>query len=372
MAQKLGFGFMRLPLTDRGDQTSVDTGMVNRMVDTFLARGFTYFDTAYMYHNFRSEEFLRESLVKRHDRNTFTVASKLPVMMLKSESDNERIFNEQLSKCGVAYFDYYLLHNLNANDYDALENFHCFDFVKQKKAEGKIKHMGFSFHDSPELLDRILTDHPEAEFVQLQINYLDWDSAGVQSRRCYETAVKHGKPVIVMEPVKGGMLAKVPEKAEQAFKAVHSDWSDSSWALRFAASRKNVMMVLSGMSDYDQLEENTSVMQNFIPLTGQEDTVVATAARIINESIAVPCTGCRYCVDGCPKHIPIPVYFSIYNERKRAPEGGFDAQKMYYQNYAKNNGRASDCIGCRLCERACPQHLRVPEYLKQVAAQFEN
>jgi len=363
---------MRLPLTDHNDQTAVDTGTLNRMVDTFLERGFTYFDTAYMYHAFKSEEFLREALVKRHDRSSFTVASKLPVMMLKSESDNERIFREQLAKCGTGYFDYYLLHNLNASDYRQLEDFHCFDFVRQKKEEGTVKHMGFSFHDSPELLERLLTDHPETEFVQLQINYLDWDSPGIQARRCYDIAAAHGKPVIAMEPVKGGMLASLPEKARRTFEAVHPDWSPSSWALRFAAGRKNVVMVLSGMSDYAQLDENTSFMNETAPFTETEEAAVQKVVQIINESITVPCTGCRYCVDGCPKHIPIPVYFSLYNESKRASSGGFDAQKMYYENYAKNAARASECIGCRLCERVCPQHIAVTEQLVQVAAQFEQ
>ena len=371
-AKKLGFGCMRLPLTDPEDFTKVDIAQVERMVDTFLERGFTYFDTAYMYHEFLSEKIVRRTLVERHDRSAFTLATKLPTMFLKAEGDQERIFAEQLEKCGVEYFDYYLLHNLNVSNYRKVGQFGSFAFAARLKAEGKIHHLGFSFHDSAELLDEILTAHPETEFVQLQINYLDWENESIQSRKCYETARRHGKPVVVMEPVKGGTLARLPEEAEKLFRTVRPDLSPASWAIRYAAGLDGVMMVLSGMSSMEQLDDNTSYMQDFEPLNAEERAAVDKAVGIINRAIAVPCTACRYCVDGCPKKIAIPEYFALYNNTKQSLNKGFSVQSVYYDNLAQSHGRASECIGCCKCETSCPQHRPIVESLRKVAETFET
>jgi len=372
MTKKLGFGFMRLPLKDSGNQMSIDMETLYKMVDTFLERGFTYFDTAYMYHAFKSEIAIREALVKRHKRESFTLATKLPVMFLKSGEDQERIFNEQLEKCGVDYFDYYLLHNLGASHYKLVEKFNSFAFIGEKKEEGKIRHIGFSYHDNAQLLDIILTEHPEVDFVQLQLNYLDWDNESIQSKKCYEVALKHHKPVVVMEPVKGGALAKVPENAGKLLKAYHPNLSVPSWAIRFAASLKGVMMVLSGMSDMKQLRDNTAYMQDFRPFTGEEHQVLEKAVGFIREAIAIPCTACRYCEDECPRHISIPEYFALYNAEKLSVLNGSSVQKVYYDNYTKSFGKASDCIGCRLCETKCPQHIPIADWMKEVSAIFEN
>ena len=375
MAKKLGFGCMRLPLLDANNHGAVDLEQFKKMVDIFLERGFTYFDTAYMYHDFKSEIFVREALVKRHPRESFTLTTKLPTMFLKTKEDRERIFNEQLEKCGVEYFDYYLLHNLNTNTYETAEKLECFDFIRQKKAEGKVKHICFSFHDNAKLLDKILTAHPEIEFVQIQMNYLDWESKTVESRKCYETIVKNGKKVIVMEPVKGGMLAKVPAPVEKMFKENLPDMSVASWAIRFAASHENVFMVLSGMSDLAQLEDNLSYMENFVPLNEKEFKIIENAVKIINEKIAIPCTACRYCVKGCPQNIAIPEYFALYNSyyREHGEEkvGRFFNEMAYYGNI-KGHGKASDCIECHACEKACPQHIAITLWLKKVAALFEK
>lgn len=369
--KKLGFGMMRLPLLDREDPKSVDMEQVCRMVDTFLSRGFTYFDTAYMYHGFQSENVVREALVKRHPRDSFLLASKLPSMFLKEEGDQERIFAEQLEKCGVDYFDYYLIHNLGTENYAKAERFGSFAFVSELKRQGKVRRMGFSFHDTAAVLDQILTEHPEVDFVQIQLNYLDWESDTIQSRLCHEVCLKHGKQVIVMEPVKGGTLAKLPGRVTELLSAQHPDWSAPSWAIRFAASCENVFMVLSGMSDMDQLLDNTSYMADFAPLTDRENATLKDAARMILEDIAVACTSCRYCVDGCPKKIEIPQYFTLYNRAKQADEAEMRELKASYAELGRSYGLASDCISCGQCVRACPQHIRIVAALREVAKTFE-
>lgn len=371
--KKLGFGLMRLPLLDPEDPSRIDMEQTKQMVDTFLERGFTYFDTAYMYHDFQSERAIGEALVKRHPRDSFTLTSKLPTMFLEKKEDMDRIFQEQLDKCGVDYFDFYLIHNLSVSHYEIAQRLDCFSFVQAQKAAGKIKKFGFSFHDSAELLDQILTDHPETEVVQLQINYLDWEDAGIQSRKCYEVARKHGKDIIVMEPVKGGTLADIPAEAEALFRAKDPAASPASWAIRYAAGLEGVKMVLSGMSNMEQLLDNTGYMADFQPLSAAQQAAIRQAVEIIQASIAIPCTACSYCVDGCPMHIPIPKYFALYNAEKRnpTPPGGFSNQRGYYENAAKIYGKASDCIECGQCQSQCPQHLDVPALLKDVVQLLE-
>ena len=362
--KKLGFGLMRLPCIG-GDGKNIDLEKVKEMVDLFLAHGYTYFDTAYVYHGGFSEVVFRECVVKRHPRDSFTVTTKLPLFSKPDRAGMEKIFAESMERLGVEYIDYYWLHALNRDSYQYAAESGAFDYLRELKAAGKIKHMGFSFHDNAETLDKILTEQPDMEFVQLQINYLDWEDKGVQSRLCYETATKHGKPVIVMEPIKGGSLANPPKKAEKILKDANPDASCASWAIRFAASLPNVMVVLSGMSELWQVEDNLSYMDDFKPLNEDEYKVIAEATE--NIKFAIPCTVCRYCTDGCPMSISIPDIFAAYNTLKHDIHKKGDAREKYAE-LIKTSGSADSCIGCEQCVNACPQHLDIPKLLAECSA----
>ena len=373
--KQLGFGMMRLPLKDPKEQTQVDRAQAQVMVDAFLESGFTYVDTAYFYHGGESERVVKDILTSRYPRERYLLADKMPLANLKVKGTVEKqaaIFDEQLEKCGTAYFDRYLLHCLNEENYQIAQRLDTFSFLMKKKEERKLHHLGFSFHDKAELLDQILTEHPETEFVQLQINYLDWEDERIQSRKCYETAVRHGKKVVVMEPVKGGRLAKLPAEAEKLLREVHPDWSPASWAIRFAASLPEVEVVLSGMSDMAQVADNTGFMADFQPLTEEETALLAKVAEILSALPAVECTACRYCVAGCPRDIPIPDYFALYNGDQMALRQGLPVRKADYERLAASGGKASACVSCRQCEQACPQHLKVVDHLARVAKTYEG
>ncbi len=371
--KKLGFGMMRLPETDNeGEYGKIDIEMTKKLVDRFIEQGFTYFDTAWMYCGFKSEDAAGEALVSRYPRDSFTLATKLHGGFFNSEKEMDEIFETQLKKTRAEYFDYYLIHDVGEDQYPKYTKFKAFEWLAEKKRQGLVKHMGFSFHDRADLLDKVLTEHPEVEFVQLQLNYLDWESEAIQAHKCYDVCVKHDKPVIVMEPVKGGTLANVVPEVEKLFKDYDADKSVASWAIRFAASHPNVKMVLSGMGTMEMMNDNTSYMKDFKPLNDEELELIKKATDMINASIAIPCTGCAYCVEGCPRKIPIPKYFSLYNLDKQEMEGKeFTVQGNYYNRLTQTFGKASECIGCAKCEHICPQHLPIRENLKLVAEHFE-
>lgn len=378
-ALKLGFGCMRLPLLAPDDPTSVDVAQFERMVDAFIAAGGTYFDTAWMYHQHTSETFVRDALVRRHSRPSFTLATKMPCNAMQEAADMPRIFAEQLEKCGVDFFDFYLLHNVNGNNWDKVRSFDTFGFCRKLRDEGKITHLGFSFHDGPELLDEILTVHPDVDFVQLQLNYLDWDDPGIASGRCYDVARAHGVPVVVMEPVKGGALANVPASVTELFEQARPGSTPASWALRFAASQPGVMCVLSGMSSEAQLADNLATFGGsselgaaFEPLGDAELAVVRQAADIIKRSSTIPCTTCRYCEEGCPEGIAIPDVFALYNASLTEADRAHAPQRAQYRELAEAHAPASACVKCGACEQECPQHLPIRELLGKVVRSLEN
>ncbi|MBC7959567.1 MAG: aldo/keto reductase [Vallitaleaceae bacterium] len=362
---KLGFGLMRLPMI--GEEIDMEQTM--KMVDHYMDCGFTYFDTAYVNIGGKSEVAAREALVKRYPRESFQLATKMPVWMVKKYEDFQPLFDTQLERTGATYFDYYLLHALDRSRIDELDTLGGWDFVKAMKEKGLIKHFGFSFHDTAEYLDQILTKHPEAEFVQLQINYADWEDETNQSRLCYEVARKHNTPIIIMEPVKGGSLAAMTPEIQGLFKAANPDLSIASWAIRYAASLEGIVTVLSGMSNMAQIEDNVQYMTDFQPLVEAERQVIANVLEELSKVPTVPCTACKYCVDDCPQKIDIPGIFSGYNNYKIY--GDLNGSKGHYNWITENGGKASTCIACGLCESHCPQHIAIIDTLKEVAEVLE-
>lgn len=366
--KKLGFGCLRLPLTDELSG-EVDQTLFNRMVDRFMEAGFNYFDTAHTYLNGNSETALREGLVKRYPREKFLLTDKLTTPLFKTETDIRPLFREQLDACGVDYFDYYLMHGLSERLYERFVNCNAFEVVGELKAEGKVRHMGISFHDKPAVLERILQEHPEIEVVQIQLNYADYDDPIVEGGAVYEVCRKFGKPILVMEPVRGGGLSEhLPDKAKAILEELHGG-SLASYAIRYAASFEGVVTVLSGMSTMEQVEDNISYMKNFLPLTRQEMEAIDKVRDILKQQDLIPCTGCRYCMEGCPQHILIPRLFACMNARKQFKNVDNHGS---YVHYTAKYGKAGDCIGCGQCEQACPQHLPITELLKDIAAVYDH
>ena len=363
--KNFGFGCMRLPMN--GDQ--VDIAETTRMVDEFLAQGFNYFDTAHGYIGGKSELAMKECLTSRYPREAYSLTDKLTDSYFKTETDIRPFFESQLEACGVDYFDFYLMHAQNADNFKKFKACRAYETAFALKAEGRIRHVGLSFHDRAEVLDQILTEYPQIEVVQIQFNYLDYDDIAVQSRKCYEVCRKHGKPVLVMEPVKGGSLVNLPEEAKKVLDDLHGG-SPASYAIRFAAGFPGMMMVLSGMSDLEQMKDNLSYMRDFKPLNETELAAVNKVQEIFHKMNMIPCTACRYCVEGCPKQISIPDLFAIMNIKQLHHD--WNADYYYEEVHTAPGRRASDCLKCGKCEKICPQHLPIRKLLEEVAKEFDK
>lgn len=361
--KNLGFGFMRLPMIE----DKVDIEHTQKMVDLFMQRGFNYFDTAHSYINGQSEKVLKECLTSKYPRESYVLADKLSAWNFDKEEDIIPLFESQLEICGVDYFDFYLMHSQNKEHYAKYKRTNAYKTALNLKAEGKIKHFGISFHDTAEVLEQILTENPEIEFVQIQFNYIDYDSDSVQSRKVYEVCRKYNKPVIVMEPVKGGLLSNLSDDCLDIFKPFGD--SAASFAIRFAAGFEGVFMVLSGMSNLDMIDENTGFMCNFKPLDEQEAAAVQKVCEIIKGKEVIGCTSCEYCVEKCPASIAIPKMFSCLNTFNKF--SNWNAE-FYYSVHTKDRGKASDCVKCGACEKVCPQHLNIRDLLEVVAEKFER
>ncbi len=363
---KLGFGFMRLPQNDKRDD--FDYEQINNMVDAFLDAGFTYFDTAFVYTG--SEVAMNKTLVTRHPRDTYTIASKLNLMFCETPEAMHEQFETSLARLGTDYIDFYLLHGLSAASNEKAESFGAWDYVKQLKAEGKVRHWGFSFHDDPEALESMLTAHPDAEFVQLQINYYDWDSEDVQSRRLYEIARAHHTPIVIMEPVKGGLLASTGSPLEAVLKKADPDASVASWAVRFATTLDGVITMLSGMSTMEQLQDNLKTVSNLQPLTDGEKAVIDEAVTVLRSTPRVPCTDCKYCVENCPQQINIPLLFNLYNNY--LVHNTTANSEFPFMMATQGRGKPSDCIACGMCEQHCPQHIGIADLMKKMVPLYES
>lgn len=365
--KKLGFGCMRLPLLEDG---KVDTALFSKMVDKFMERGFTYFDTAHGYVSGQSEPALKTCLTSRYPRESYTITDKLSTHHFNSQEEIRPLFESQLEAVGVDCFDFYFMHAQDANIFQKFKRCHAYETALELKEEGKIKHFGISFHDRAAVLEQILTEYPQVELVQIQFNYADYEDPSVESRKCYEVCVKHGKPVVVMEPVKGGSLANLPEAAQKVLDDLGSGLSNASFAIRFAAGFENIKVVLSGMGNMEMVEDNTGYMQDFKPLSPAEQEAVQKVTEIFRSQNLIPCTACRYCMEECPKGIHIPDLFSLLNAKKTFGNWNTD---YYYNNIHTAEGtRAKDCLKCGKCEKICPQHLEIRKLLEDVSKEFDK
>ncbi len=360
---KLGFGLMRLPKL--ADGVSIDVEQVKEMVDLFIAAGGTYFDTAFVYDGGGSEIAAGEALVKRYPRESYTLATKLNARVAENAEAARQQLMTSLERTGAGYFDYYLLHAMNRDNAKKYEEYGIWDFVKEMKEKGLIRHYGFSFHDSPEVLNELLTKHPDAEFVQLQLNYADWNNPNVQSRANYEMARSHGKSITVMEPVKGGALANPVESVARIFKEADPDASYASWAIRYIASLDGIITVLSGMSNVAQMKDNLSYMKEFKPMSEAEQETIRKAQEALASIPTIACTACHYCTEGCPMQIPIPEIFAARN--KQLMFNQIEQGRNDYNRVVNGVGSAADCIHCLQCEGACPQKLPITQYLEEIA-----